>query len=237
MYAKAWEKLTEWYAEDPVFEAEIIQVNRGGAIILVEGLRAFLPGSHIMGSAGASEAVIGKKIPLKFLVVNQQANKLVVSNRRAVIEHSMASIKRGAVYDGIVTAVKPYGAFVEIMGMSGLLHISQISYDRVENLESSLASGMAIKCMVIDHDKTAGRIALSTKTLEPEPGDMLRDPEHVFALAEQTAAKYHARVEAEKLAREQAAKEMVLGLGDSLGSLNDVLQGDTTTAPLDSESP
>jgi len=59
----------------------------------------------------------------------------------------------------------------------------------------------------------------------------------VFALAEQTAAKYHARVEAEKLAREQAAKEMVLGLGDSLGSLNDVLQGDTTTAPLDSESP
>merc|ERR1712087_998688 len=195
------------------------QVNRGGAIILVEGLRAFLPGSHIMGSAGASEAMIGKKIPLKFLEVNQQANKLVVSNRRAVIEHSMASIKRGAVYDGIVTAVKPYGAFVEIMGMSGLLHISQISYDRVENLEISLASGMAIKCMVIDHDKTAGRIALSTKTLEPEPGDMLRDPEHVFALAEQTAAK-----------------EMVLGLGDSLGSLNDVLQGDTTTAPLDSES-
>merc|ERR1711943_101999 len=78
-------------------------------------------------------------------------------------------------------AVKPYGAFVEIMGMSGLLHISQISYDRVENLEATLAAGMAIKCMVIDHDKAAGRIALSTKTLEPEPGDMLRDPERVFA--------------------------------------------------------
>ncbi len=89
----------------------------------------------------------------------------------------MASIKRGDVYDGIITAVKPYGAFVEIMGMSGLLHISQISYDRVENLEATLAAGMAIKCMVIDHDKAAGRIALSTKTLEPEPGDMLRDPE------------------------------------------------------------
>merc|ERR1719235_2047171 len=237
MYAKAWQKLSEQYADDPVFEAEIFQVNRGGAIVLVEGLRAFLPGSHIMGTGGVSEAMVGKRIPLKFLEVNEAANKLVVSNRRAVIEHSMASIKRGDVYDGIVTAVKPYGAFVEIMGMSGLLHISQISYDRVENLESSLASGMAIKCMVIDHDKTAGRIALSTKTLEPEPGDMLRDPEHVFALAEQTAAKYHARVEAEKLAREQAAKEMVLGLGDSLGSLNDVLQGDTTTAPLDSESP
>ena len=220
MYAKAWETLSEWYAEDPVFEAEIVQVNRGGEIVLVEGLRAFLPGSHIMGSGGASEAMIGKKIPLKFLEVNQEANKLVVSNRRAVIEHSMASIKRGDVYDGTVTAVKPYGAFVEIMGMSGLLHISQISYDRVEDLDATLACGMAIKCMVIDHDKAAGRIALSTKTLEPEPGDMLRDPNRVisqafiislispspispelrptqvFSLAEETAAKYHASASA-----------------------------------------
>merc|ERR1711968_91889 len=219
MYAKAWQKLSEQYADDPVFEAEIFQVNRGGAIVLVEGLRAFLPGSHIMGTGGASEAMVGKRIPLKFLEVNEAANKLVVSNRRAVIEHSMASIKRGDVYDGIITAVKPYGAFVEIMGMSGLLHISQISYDRVENLETTLAAGMNVKCMVIDHDKAAGRIALSTKTLEPEPGDMLRDAKHVFALADETAAKYHARVEAEKNAREQAAKEMVLGLGDSLGSL------------------
>ena len=177
MYAKAWQKLRGQYADDPVFEAEIFQVNRGGAIVLVEGLRAFLPGSHIMGTGGASEAMVGKRIPLKFLEVNEAANKLVVSKRRAVIEHSMASIKRGDVYDGIITAVKPYGAFVEIMGMSGLLHISQISYDRVENLEATLAAGMAIKCMVIDHDKAAGRIALSTKTLEPEPGDMLRDPE------------------------------------------------------------
>jgi small subunit ribosomal protein S1 len=228
MYAKAWQKLAEFYADDPVFEAEIVQVNRGGAIVLVEGLRAFLPGSHIMGSGGSSDDMIGKRIPLKFLEVNQGANKLVVSNRRAVIEHSMASIKRGNVYDGTITAVKPYGAFVEIMGMSGLLHISQISYDRVENLEATLTTGMSVKCMVIDHDKAAGRIALSTKTLEPEPGDMLRDAEHVFALADETAAKYHARVDAEKRAREQAAKEMVLSLGDSVGAL-DVLEGDSST--------
>lgn len=219
MYAQAWGKLAVQYAEDPVFEAEIVQVNRGGAIVLVEGLRAFLPGSHIMGTGGASDAMVGKKISLKFLEVNQEANKLVVSNRRAVIEHSMASIKRGEVYDGTVTAVKPYGAFVEIMGMSGLLHISQISYDRVENLEATLTAGLVIKCMVIDHDKAAGRIALSTKTLEPEPGDMLRDPGRVFALAPETAAKYHARVEAERIAREHAASEMVLSLGEELGPL------------------
>jgi len=197
--------------------------------VLIEGLRAFLPGSHIMGSGGASEAMVGKKIPLKFLEVNQGANKLVVSNRRAVIEHSMSAIKRGDVYDGTVTAVKPYGAFVEIMGMSGLLHISQISYDRVENLEATLAAGMSIKCMVIDHDKAAGRIALSTKTLEPEPGDMLRDPGRVFALADETAEKYHARIEAERIARERAAKDMVLGLGDSLGTLDELEISESNT--------
>ena len=216
MYARAWESLAELYSADPVIEAEVVQVNRGGAIVLVEGLRAFLPGSHIMGSGGASEELVGTTLKLKFLEVNQEANKLVVSNRRAVIESSMNAIKRGDVVEGTVSAVKPYGAFIDIMGMSGLLHISQISYDRVENLEATLIEGSKIKCMIIDHDKAAGRIALSTKTLEPEPGDMLRDQQRVFDLAEQTAAKYHARIEAERLAREDAAKEMVLGLGDSL---------------------
>jgi small subunit ribosomal protein S1 len=78
---------------------------------------------------------------------------------------------------------------------------------------------MKVKCMIIDHDKVNGRIALSTKTLEPEPGDMLKDPDAVFAKAEVTAAAYHARMEAERQAREVAARDIVLGLGDSLDDL------------------
>merc|ERR1711976_99792 len=73
--------------------------------------------------------------------------------------------------------------------------------------------------MIIDHDKVNGRIALSTKTLEPEPGDMLRDPARVYEMAEETAARYHERMEAERKAREEAAKDIVLGLGDSLDDL------------------
>jgi len=233
MYARAWEKLAEMYKEDPCFEAEIVQVNRGGAIALVEGLRAFLPGSHILGSGGASEELVGQKLQLKFLEVNQEANKLVVSNRRAVVEHSMAQIKRGDVFPGKVISVKPYGAFVEVNRMAGLLHISQISYDRVQNIHETLVEGMDLKVMVIDHDKANGRIALSTKTLEAEPGDMLRDPQRVYDLAEDTAAKYHARVEAERLAREEAAREIVLGL-DSLAAIDDldnVLNDDAAAQP------
>jgi small subunit ribosomal protein S1 len=74
--------------------------------------------------------LIGKVLPLKFLEVNSETNKLVVSNRKAVVEQQMADVSRGDLLSGMVKALKPYGAFVEVGGMSGLLHISQISYDR-----------------------------------------------------------------------------------------------------------
>merc|ERR1712127_184741 len=89
--------------------------------------------------------------------------------------------------------------------------------------------GDKVKCMIIDHDKVNGRIALSTKTLEPEPGDMLKDPARVFEMADETAAKYHERMEAERRAREEAAKDIVMGLGDSLDDLDD---SDDSADPL-----
>jgi ribosomal protein S1 len=73
--------------------------------------------------------------------------------------------------------------------------------------------------MIIDHDKINGRIALSTKTLEPNPGDMLKNPTLVFDMAEESAEKYHTKMEEERLARETAARDIVLGLGDSLDGL------------------
>lgn len=228
-YREAWDKILALQAEDAVMEAEVIAVNRGGAICLVEGLRAFLPGSHLTGQLPTDD-LVGQKLPLKFLEVNQEANKLVVSNRKAVVEQQMADLSRGDLVHGLVKAIKPYGAFVEVGGMSGLLHISQISYDRIEDLEKILQPGMQVKCMIIDHDKVNGRIALSTKTLEAEPGDMLKDPEMVFAKAEETAQKYHERMEAERKAREEAARDIVMGLGDSL---DDVGGGDSDSDDFD----
>jgi len=220
-YREAWEKVVSQNENDEVFEAQVVAVNRGGAICLVEGLRAFLPGSHLTGQL-PTEDLIGQTLPLKFLEVNQESNKLVVSNRRAVVEQQMTDLSRGDIINGIVKALKPYGAFVEVGGMSGLLHISQISYDRIDDLEKVFQLGDKVKCMIIDHDKVNGRIALSTKTLEPEPGDMLKDPARVFEMADETAAKYHERMEAERRAREEAAKDIVMGLGDSLDDLDEV---------------
>lgn len=220
-YRQAWDTVTSMQGEDEVFEAEVVAINRGGAICMVAGLRAFLPGSHLTGQL-PTEDLIGQVVPLKFLEVDQENNKLVVSNRRAVVEQQMADLSRGDVIDGMVKALKPYGAFVEVGGMSGLLHISQISYDRIDDLEKVFQIGDRVKCMIIDHDKVNGRIALSTKSLEPEPGDMLKDPARVFELAEDTAQKYHERMEMERIAREEDTKNIVLGLGDSLDALDDV---------------
>jgi len=217
-YREAWEKVTAKQDTDEAFDAECVSINRGGAIFLVEGLRAFLPGSHLTGRL-PDEDLVGQTLPLKFLEVNEDDNKLVVSNRRAVVEAQMEDLSRGDVIDGIVKALKPYGAFVEVGGMSGLLHISQISMDRINDLEAVLQPGQKIKCMIIDHDKVNGRIALSTKTLEPEPGDMIKDPERVYELADESARVYLEKQEAERKKREASAKDIVLGLGDALDDL------------------
>merc|ERR1711907_390575 len=81
-YAAAWEKVVKLQAEDTTFESEVISINRGGALVLVEGLRAFLPGSHMVGGT-PTEELIGRTVQLKLLDVDKETNRLVVSNRRA----------------------------------------------------------------------------------------------------------------------------------------------------------
>jgi len=226
-FEQAWEKVQAMQIEDAVFETEILSINRGGAVCLLEGLRGFLPGSHFVGGV-PDETMIGNKIKVKFLDVNPENGKLVVSNKRAVLEHEMQELSRGDVVDGVVKALKPYGAFVDVRGLSGLLHISQISYHRVEDLAAVLSIGQELKCMIIDHDKANGRIALSTKTLEPQPGDMLKDADMVYQQADETARQYHEKMEAERKQREEAAKSIVMGLGEGLDNVeSDLLSGIT----------
>ena len=113
----------------------------------------------------------------------------------------------GSVLKGIVTAVKPYGAFVDIGGMSGLLHISQISCDHISNVEAVIPVGTQIKCMVISQDKGKGRVALSTKTLEQEPGDMIKDQPPSSRTPRRPPPSIR-RIAAERKAREEAAQDV-----------------------------
>jgi len=223
MFARAWEKVVQMQVDDVTIEAEVISVNRGGCLMLVEGLRAFLPGSH-MTVRTPRDDMIGAVLPLKFLEVDPEKNRLVVSQRRAVVEKQMTQLVAGEVVTGTVRGIKPYGAFIDMNGVSGLLHISQISHDHVADIPAIFQDGDVVKAMIINQDKEKGRISLSTKTLEPEPGDMLRDQSMVYERASEMAARYHKRLEEERKAAADIADDIVSTL--DMASLDDVLSSE-----------
>lgn len=219
-YSRAWARVAQLAAEDVTITATVESVNRGGGLVTVEGLRAFLPGSHISVRREAQEDLVGMELPLKLIQVDPEEKKLVVSHRLAAAASRMTSLETGSVVMGTVRSVKPYGAFVDIGGVSGLLHISQISHDHVKDIDGVLSPGMEIKAYVMNQDKDKGRISLSTKVLEAEPGDMMNDPAAVFAVAEETAARYVARVEEERAAASSVADDIVSSL--DIASLDDL---------------
>lgn len=237
LFQEAWEKVSKVHADDEVVDAEVMAVNKGGAMLQVEGLRAFMPGSHFLPGQTPTEALVGETLKIKFLDVDKEGNRLVASHKKAIADSTIVDLSVGSVVKGYVTAVKPYGAFIDVGGISGLLHISQISCDHIADVATVLPQGSEIKCMVISQDKSKGRIALSTKTLEAEPGDILKDRQKVFDNAEDTAAKYQERLEAERKAREEAAQDAIFGLESVFSETTESADtANTGDLPLDAPS-
>lgn len=195
-YMRAWERVRQLQTEDATVRSSVFATNRGGALVRIEGLRGFIPGSHI-STREAKEDLVGQDLPLKFLEVDEDRNRLVLSHRRALVERKMNGLEVGQVVIGSVRGIKPYGAFIDIGGVSGLLHISEISHDHIDTPHSVFNVNDELKVMIIDLDAERGRISLSTKQLEPEPGDMLKNRASVLEKAEEMAAKYREKLKAE----------------------------------------
>jgi small subunit ribosomal protein S1 len=106
----------------------------------------------------------------------------------------MNRLEVGEVVTGTVRGIKPYGAFIDIGGVSGLLHISEISHDHIDTPHSVFNVNDEVKVMIIDLDADRGRISLSTKQLEPEPGAMVKNPQLVYDKAEEMAAKFREKL-------------------------------------------
>ncbi|KAL1548243.1 30S ribosomal protein S1, chloroplastic [Salvia divinorum] len=113
--------------------------------------------------------LLEKELPLKFVEVDEEQSRLVLSNRKAMAD-SQAQLGIGSAVVGTVQSLKPYGAFIDIGGINGLLHVSQISHDRVSDIATVLQPGDSLKVMILSHDRERGRVSLSTKKLEPSPG-------------------------------------------------------------------
>jgi small subunit ribosomal protein S1 len=113
---------------------------------------------------------------------------------------TLDAIKVGDVVQGYIQNLTAFGAFVDLNGIVGLLHVSQISNDRICSVEGIFLVGEPIKCMVLAVDRDKGRLSLTTKKLEPSPGDMLRNRELVMETAEDMAKLFRERVAAAEAA-------------------------------------
>ncbi|NP_001333380.1 30S ribosomal protein S1 [Solanum lycopersicum] len=226
-YDLAWERCRQLQAEDVVVKGKVVSANKGGVVALVEGLRGFIPFSQIFSKSTAEE-LLEKELPLKFVEVDQEQTRLILSNRKAMAD-SQTQLGIGSVVLGIVQSLKPYGAFIDIGGVNGLLHVSQISHDRVSDISTILQPGDSLKVMILSHDRERGRVSLSTKKLEPTPGDMIRNPKLVFEKAEAMAQTFRQRIaQAEAMARADILKfqpesGLTLNSDGILGSLTSEL--------------
>uniref|UniRef100_A0A0A0L5E7 S1 motif domain-containing protein n=1 Tax=Cucumis sativus TaxID=3659 RepID=A0A0A0L5E7_CUCSA len=195
-YDLAWERCRQLQAEDVVVKGKVVDANKGGVVAVVEGLRGFVPFSQI-----STVMLIFHFLPPQLSIGYIEQSRLVLSNRKAMAD-SQAQLGIGSVVTGTVQSLKPYGAFIDIGGINGLLHVSQISHDRISDIATVLQPGDSLKVMILSHDRERGRVSLSTKKLEPTPGDMIRNPKLVFEKAEEMAQTFRQRIaQAEALAR------------------------------------
>ncbi|MBD1879416.1 S1 RNA-binding domain-containing protein [Coleofasciculus sp. FACHB-T130] len=127
---------------------------------------------------------------MKIVEADEYRDRLFVSHRLALYPAGIKHLEVGQVVTGRVLALKPYGAFINIAVINALLHISEISHADFDKPESIFKVDDEIKAMIISMDAEKDRVSLSTKALEPELGDMLKNPQKVYEKAEEMAAKY-----------------------------------------------
>ncbi|QQS65105.1 S1 RNA-binding domain-containing protein [Candidatus Saccharibacteria bacterium] len=180
---RGWDELTRVQQAGETIEVQAYDANRGGLLIELEGIRGFLPVSqlspdHYPRVSGADKDEILQKlnslvkIPLsvRVLDVSKKENKLIFSEKEAIKDRMQArfeSLKVGDEVEGIVTGVIDFGAFVNVDGIEGLIHISEISWERVEDPRKYVKTGEKVKAKIIAIDKE--RLSLSLKQMQEDP--------------------------------------------------------------------
>jgi small subunit ribosomal protein S1 len=183
---QSWEKIRQLEKDGKVVQVKVNGFNRGGVTCDLEGLRGFIPRSQL-NEGENHEALMGKTLGVAFLEVNADTRKLVLSEKRAATAAKFSELEVGQLVEGQVVAVKPYGFFVDLGGVSGLLHQSSITGAVLRDLREAFQQGDRLKAIVTDLDPGRGRIALNTALLEGQPGELLIARETVMAEAEDRA--------------------------------------------------
>ncbi len=173
---KAWDTLEQQFAAEEIFEAEVKDIVKGGLVVDL-GVRGFVPASLVEDYfVDDFEGYKGKTLSFKIVELDKEKNRLILSHR-AVVEAEKASqkknvinqIKAGDVLDGKVQRLASFGAFIDLGGIDGLVHISQVSHEHVSDVSEVLAEGQDVTVKVLSVDPENERISLSIKETIPGP--------------------------------------------------------------------
>jgi small subunit ribosomal protein S1 len=200
-----WIKAEEMLENGEMIEVEVIGYNKGGAIVPFGRLRGFVPISHLsdmspgMGDRRRQQRLAtlrGEILPLKVIEVNRRRRRLVLSQREAQKEWDakrrselLESIEEGQTLTGRVSGLRDFGAFVNLGGADGLIHISQLAWHRVDHPREVLKIGQEIEVYVMRVDRESQRISLSRKKILPNPWDTVTERYHENQLVEGTITR------------------------------------------------
>jgi small subunit ribosomal protein S1 len=165
-------------------QLRVTGVKTGGVTGEVEGLKGFIPRSHLI-EKNDLDSLIGQLLTATFIQIDQENNKLVLSQREIARANAISQLAVGKLLSGTVVKLQPYGVFVDCGGVTGLLHAKQVTGASFNSPMTFFKVGQAIKVVVAEIDEYKNRISLSTKILEAHPGEILEN----FAEVMETAAE------------------------------------------------
>ncbi|MBI3611479.1 MAG: 30S ribosomal protein S1 [Nitrospirae bacterium] len=173
---KVWEVLEKSFEKGEVIDGRMISKVKGGMMVDI-GVKAFLPGSQIdLHPVRDLDSLIGKTFPMKIIKMNHRRGNIVVS-RRILLEDSrdkkrraaMATLEDGQLIEGMVKNITEYGAFIDLGGIDGLLHITDMSWGRVNHPSEIVSVGDRVGVIILKYDKETGRVSLGLKQKTPDP--------------------------------------------------------------------
>ncbi len=173
---KVWEELEKAYKDEKVVDGRIVSRIKGGMMVDI-GVKAFLPGSQIdLHPVRDLDSLVGKTFPVKIIKINHRRGNVVVS-RRVLLEETrdrkrqttLATLKEGHLIQGTVKNITEYGAFIDLGGIDGLLHITDMSWGRVGHPSDLFVIGDKVEVMVLKYDRETGRISLGVKQKSSDP--------------------------------------------------------------------
>jgi small subunit ribosomal protein S1 len=188
---KDWDQAEELMKSQAIFDAVVESYNRGGVIVRLGQVRGFVPASQLVSSAAAPAAgeepgddrwsgLQGETLKLKVIDIDRKRNRLILSERLAMREwrrkqkeQLLDSLKEGDVYDGVISSIADFGAFVDLGGADGLIHLSELSWNRVNHPSEVVKVGEKVKVQILSIDTERRRIGLSMRRLAPQPWEVI----------------------------------------------------------------